>query len=178
MTLKDIPPLCCIKSNLIPSVNKFCTILLSVPSRNLGPLAAVECVQCQLWGGCERTDTGLFAALKCRRDSVHWHGEGTVPLLTGGLCWLVLPYFSKPLNPIFLVMFIFSFHSFACSFSISPPNFQWSFNPWWKHGCSGWHHSVSGCNSGYCCGDRLEKVLPNSSVQLCPEELYAFSRRT
>lgn len=52
----------------------------------MGPVAAVERVQCELWRGGEGTRARVFAALRCRRDAVHWHGEGTVRLLTGGLC--------------------------------------------------------------------------------------------
>lgn len=59
-------------------------------------MATVEFVQCELWRGGEGTSASVFAALWCWWDEVHWHGEGTVHLLSRGLCRSVFFYHVSP----------------------------------------------------------------------------------
>lgn len=56
--------------------------------RTVGSLAAVELVQRELWGGREGAGAWVPAALGRWRDAVYWHSEGTVHVLTRGLCGL------------------------------------------------------------------------------------------
>lgn len=51
-------------------------------------MAAVEFVQRELWGGREGASAWVPAALGCWGDAVSRHSEGTVHVLTGGLCGL------------------------------------------------------------------------------------------
>lgn len=53
--------------------------------RAVGSMAAVEFVQRELWGGREGASAWVPAALRCWRDAVHWHSEGTVHVLSRGL---------------------------------------------------------------------------------------------
>ncbi len=158
--------------------------------RVMGPVAAVERVQCELWRGGEGASARVFAALRCRRDEVHRHGEGTVHLLTGGLCWSVsssliflFSSFSVTIALIFHKIHFKSsclvfFHSSACTFSVPLPCACRSCALRWQCGGGGWYLPLPGCDSGYYCGDCVEKALQNPSVQLCPQRLHAFSWRT
>lgn len=156
--------------------------------RNLGPLAAMEFVQCELWRGGEGKSTWMFAALRCWRDAVHWHGEGTVQLLPRELCWSVS---CIKIPPIFLKFFFCLLFfcresllmlcncfpiilSVACTISIPTRCTCWICTTWYQYGCGGRYFPLPGCNSVHRCGDCVEKVLPDSSVQLCPQRLRAF----
>ncbi|KAF3840783.1 hypothetical protein F7725_006645, partial [Dissostichus mawsoni] len=49
------------------------TCLVVHKSAVMGPVAAMECVQCELWRGGEGARARVFAALRCGGDAVHGH---------------------------------------------------------------------------------------------------------
>lgn len=64
--------------------------------------------------------------------------------------------------------------SVACTISIPTPRTCWICTAWHQYGCGGWYFPLPGCNSVHRCGDCVEKDLPDSSVQLCPQRVHAF----
>lgn len=85
--------------------------------RTLGPMAAVEFVQCELWRGGEGASARVPAAVGCWRDAVYWHSEGTVHLLSGGLCRLEPTFVSFFPSVLYLPNVLY-----ILTFSISAPS--------------------------------------------------------